>query len=156
MFCSKCGAQLTEGTAFCSACGQPVAGLPAAVAAPAGYATPAMAPAGGLPVYNNLPAAIALPSPYAGFWLRVIAHFIDGIVLMVVFGILLLIGIAFVGIGALRQAAESVQQSDPEFPIAIIGLFIVVGIAAVIASWIYYAYSESSVIKERWGKWRWA
>ena len=103
-------------------------------------------------MYGNVPAVMALPSPYAGFWLRLIAHIIDGVVLMVVFGILFLIGIAFVGIGALRQAAESMQQSDPEFPIAIIAMIVFVGIAAVIASWIYYAYTESSANQGTLGK----
>ena len=44
MFCSKCGANVADGTAFCSACGQPIvsvsagqpaAGIPSAPAAPA-------------------------------------------------------------------------------------------------------------------------
>jgi predicted amidophosphoribosyltransferase len=38
MYCSKCGANVPDGTAFCSACGQPMPGF--ATSQPAG-ATPA-------------------------------------------------------------------------------------------------------------------
>jgi uncharacterized RDD family membrane protein YckC len=152
MFCSKCGTQLTEGTAFCAACGQPISGLSVPAGAPVSYAAPAIVPVGAASVYGGAPIAMALPSPYAGFWLRVIAHLIDGLVLAVVFGILLLIGIAFVGIGALRDAAESLDHPDPVFPIAIMGLISFVVIAGIIASWIYYAFTESSANQGTLGK----
>ena len=97
VFCSKCGARLTEGTAFCSVCGEPVGGPPIASGVPAAYAPPAIAPAGAVPAYPVAPMAVALPSPYAGFWLRVVAYLIDGIILGVIYGVLFLIGIAFVG-----------------------------------------------------------
>ncbi len=35
MFCSKCGAAVLEGGRFCNSCGQPVAGQPVSVSAPA-------------------------------------------------------------------------------------------------------------------------
>jgi len=75
MFCSKCGTNVTDGAAFCSACGQPTAG--AATIAP----VPAR-PAPGLPPsYPPAVLATILPSPYAGFWLRVVAHLIDDLLL---------------------------------------------------------------------------
>jgi uncharacterized RDD family membrane protein YckC len=153
MFCSKCGTRLTEGMSFCSSCGQPVAALPTTPSGvPATYSSPVVAPAGGVPVYSSAPIAVALPSPYAGFWLRVVAHLIDGLVIGVVFGILCLIGIAFVGMGALRAAIEGLDNPDAGLPVAIIGMFIFVGIAAVFASWIYFAYMESSPNQGTLGK----
>ena len=153
MFCSKCGTRLTEGMSFCSSCGQPVVALPTTPSGvPATYSSPVVAPAGGVPVYASAPIAVALPSPYAGFWLRVVAHLIDGLVIGVVFGILCLIGIAFVGMGALRTAIEGLDNPDAGLPIAIIGMFIFVGIAAVFASWIYFAYMESSPNQGTLGK----
>ena len=108
MFCSKCGANVTDGAAFCSACGQPTSavtplGSRARAAAlpvlPAPYAAPALAP---------LP-----PSPYAGFWLRVVAHLIDDLLLGIGFGILALIGVAIVGVGSLRTMFEGMNGEDP-------------------------------------------
>lgn len=152
MFCSKCGTRLTEGMSFCSSCGQPVATLPTPSAMQSPYGSPVVAPAGGVPVYASAPIAVTLPSPYAGFWLRVVAHLIDGLVLGVVFGILLLIGIAFVGMGALRAAIEGLDNPDVGFPVAIAGMIIFVGIAGLIASWIYFAYTESSPNQGTLGK----
>src|SRR3984957_1634561 len=92
MFCSKCGANVTDGAAFCSACGQPVMAVP-----PVGLATAQPGP--GLAQPYPPPPALApiLPSPYAGFWLRVVAHLIDDLLLGIGFGILVLIAVSIVG-----------------------------------------------------------
>ncbi len=52
----------------------------------------------------------------------------------------------------MRQAAESLDHPDPVFPIAIMGLIFFVVIAGIIASWIYYAYTESSANQGTLGK----
>ena len=152
MFCSKCGARLTEGTSFCSVCGTPVSGPPIAAAPPA-YSTSEIAPAGTAPIYPTSPAAIALPSPYAGFWLRVVAYLIDGIVLGVIFGILFLIGIAIVGAGSVETMVRGMHNGgDAEPPVAFILMFVFVGFLSLIASWIYHAYLESSPNQGTLGK----
>src|SRR5579863_3655168 len=81
MFCSKCGAQMPEGTAFCSACG-----APAAVATPqiAGAAPIAPQAVGYAPVAPAIPAAPTVA--YAGFWLRFVAAIIDGFLLFIPLG----------------------------------------------------------------------
>ena len=58
MFCNHCGAQLDEGTKFCSVCGAPVSGEESAQAAPA-HETPAYEQ----PVYA--PGAV-FSNPYYG------------------------------------------------------------------------------------------
>src|SRR5690348_18100361 len=75
MYCSKCGANVSENATFCSACGQPTGVASSAASAggsAGGYAsTTVMAP-----------AAVAAPTvKYAGFWLRFVAFIIDAIVL---------------------------------------------------------------------------
>ena len=154
MFCSKCGGRLTEGTAFCSVCGQPVAAVPPPVGGiPATYSSPAITPGGAIPPYQSPPMALPTLSPYAGFWLRVVAHIIDGIVLGVMFGILFLIGIAVVGIGSLRSGVESMKNNPEAGPPAVFILLIIfIAILAMIASWIYYAYMESSPNQGTLGK----
>ncbi len=154
MFCSKCGARLTEGTSFCSACGQP-AGNPAAAAGgvPATYSAPAIAPGGAIPPYQSPAAALPTLSPYAGFWLRVVAHIIDLIVLGVVYGILFLAGMMFVGIGSLHGALEGLKN-NPEAgpPVALVMMIMFIVVLGIFASWLYYAYMESSPNQGTLGK----
>jgi uncharacterized RDD family membrane protein YckC len=147
MYCSKCGANVADGTAFCSACGQPMVGfsvgqaaaVPAA-AAPAtqGYAQPAW------------PIAAASPAvAYAGFWLRFVAWIIDRIVLQIASSILLLPFGASLG---LRQFLRNHPPSSPEelFP-----LFTSMGrifLLTIVLTWLYYALLESSVWQATLGK----
>ena len=152
MFCSKCGTHLAEGTAFCTACGAPVSGPIPAVPMPGTSLSPAMAPAGAVPAYPNYPMAAALPSPYAGFWLRVVAYIIDSLVLGVVLMILFLIGIAMVGFGSIETFAHDMDSGNAQPPAALIAMVLFVIFLAVIASWIYFAYLESSANQGTLGK----
>lgn len=138
MFCSKCGTNVTDGAAFCSACGQPTSAVMPVGTAPVG-------PAPGLPAPYAPPApAPVLPSPYAGFWLRVVAHLIDDLLLGIGFGILVLIGVAIVGVGSLRTMFEGMNGEDPQIPVAIMSMFIVLAFVCVLLAWIYNAGMESS------------
>jgi len=150
MYCSKCRANVADGTAFCSACGQPMLGfsvgqataVPAsAVPATQGYAQPAPA---------AWPGAAALPAvAYAGFWLRFVAWIIDRIVLQIASSILLLPFGASLG---LRQFLRNHPPSSPEelFP-----LFTSMGrifLLTTVLTWLYYALLESSVWQATLGK----
>ena len=138
MFCSKCGANVTDGATFCSACGQPTSAVAPLGAAPA-------RPAPGLPPPYAPPAlAPLLPSPYAGFWLRVVAHLIDDLLLGIGFGILALIGVAIVGVGSLRTMFEGMNGEDPQIPVALMSTFILLAIVSIAFAWIYNAGMESS------------
>src|SRR5579863_2149123 len=139
MFCSKCGANVSDGEAFCSACGQPTA--TAATPVPAALVRPAP----GLPApYAATPLAPVLPSPYAGFWLRVVANLIDDLLLGIGIGILILIGVAIVGVGSLRATFEGMHGENPEIPAALISALVFVSLASVLLGWIYNAGMESS------------
>jgi uncharacterized RDD family membrane protein YckC len=150
MYCSKCGANVADGTAFCSACGQPMVGFSVgqaaavpASAAPAmqGYAQAEQA---------GWPVAVARPAvAYAGFWLRFVAWIIDRIVLQVASSILLLPFGASLG---LRQFLRNHPPSSPEelFP-----LFTSMGrifLLTIVLTWLYYALLESSVWQATLGK----
>ena len=152
MFCSKCGARLTEGTAFCSVCGAPVSGPSIAPGVPTAYAPTAVAPAGGVPAYPVAAVAVEVPSPYAGFWLRGVAYLIDGIILGVIYGVLFLIGIAFVGVGSIETMAREMRNGDAEPPVAFFLMIIFISFLCLIASWIYHAYLESSPNQGTLGK----
>src|SRR5690348_9761290 len=79
VFCTQCGAQSTGGAGFCQKCGARLVGTamapqPAAVAS--NYAAAAV---------QATPAIPLLPeSYYGGFWVRVAAYLIDGLLVSVV------------------------------------------------------------------------
>src|SRR5271155_2790971 len=119
MFCSKCGTNVTDGAAFCSACGQPTGGVLPAVTAPA-------LPPPGLPAPYAPPAPAPIPpSPYAGFWLRVVAFLIDRVLLAIATGGLAAIGVGIVGVGYFRSMFEGFNGDNPEIPVAIISTIFV-------------------------------
>jgi len=146
MYCSKCGTNVTDGAAFCSACGQPTA-----VAAP--IAPVPSRPAPGLPLTYAPPVlAPILPSPYAGFWLRVVAHLIDDVLLGIGIGILVLIGVAMVGVDSIRSMAEGMKGDDFQMPGAMISAIIFVTVASIVLVWLYNAAMESSKHQGTLGK----
>ena len=142
MFCSKCGNNLTPGTAFCTICGAPV---PAAVPfSPA----PALA-AGGQVSPHWLPPPTRT---YAGFWLRLVAHLVDGMLLGVIGFALLVPLFLMTGLGA---ALHGLNPEHPPDPAVLAAMFSSLGILVVVSlllSWLYYAYFESSDWQATFGK----
>ena len=134
MFCSKCGNNLAPGDAFCQICGA------AAPAAMPFSAAPSLAPAGQVSPHW-------LPTPtrtYAGFWLRFVAHLIDGMLLGVASFALLVPFMLMTGLGA---ALHGIKVEQPPDPAVLAGLVSSVGMlvaASVVLYWLYYAYFESS------------
>jgi uncharacterized RDD family membrane protein YckC len=61
MYCTRCGASIAEGAAFCPACGNPV-----------------------IPVAGAAAVAVPVRTAYAGFWLRFVAWIIDVLILSAV------------------------------------------------------------------------
>src|SRR5580704_9029972 len=107
MYCSKCGTAIPQGAAFCSSCGQPV-NPPFA----AGPNAPISGPSAPQPVPPYIPPPRFPQSAYAGFWLRVVAHLIDGLLAGIAFSFVFLAGIAVVGIGYFRDLIH--QTNNPE------------------------------------------
>ena len=153
MFCSKCGANVPEGNPFCGACGQPVVGY--AVAQPSGVATGAP---GATPVYAP-PAVPAWQTPvaqpgvaYAGFWLRLVAAIIDGLII----SIPIVPVYMFLLIGFFKNTRDLQNLQDPAMVWTILGpkmfLFFILGIVAVLVSWLYHALFESSTWQATPGK----
>jgi uncharacterized RDD family membrane protein YckC len=144
VFCSKCGAALAGDTAFCQSCGNPVARTTLATAAPA-----AVSPHAGV-------GAIAYASnvTYAGFWLRLVAHLVDGFI--VGFAMLFLIVPIFFLMGGVALFSslprEAGEHPDPAQIGAIVSLiFVLVGVS-VLGQWLYFAYLESGEKQGTWGK----
>jgi uncharacterized RDD family membrane protein YckC len=157
MYCSKCGTQLANDTVFCSACGQPTgiaaasgnAGVVPAIGAP-GYSTRAIA--GGEVTHYTPTGVMVVPSPYAGFWLRLLAYIIDHVVLGVIFAFVALIAIAAVGVGYFRTIIRGVQDGNGEFPFALVSILVFTAFILFVLSWIYHAWMESSEYQGTLGK----
>ena len=146
MYCAKCGTEVRDGAAFCSSCGTPTSVMP-----PTFPVSPAVAAA----PYASPVQAGWTPQPsvaYAGFWLRLVAHLIDHIVLAVPMGILFVFLILGTGISAALQGLH--PGESPEEVIAAIGfgvIFFGAGVL-VVALWLYYALFESSAWQATPGK----
>ena len=152
MFCSSCGASTAEGAAFCGACGRPVS----TTAAGSSPAAPAAASTGS----PAAPVAASGGAKYAGFWLRLVAHLIDGAILTIGFLAVVGITVAVVGVGFFRSVAAGINAHPPAtdaplaglLPAALFGLFLVVMAVFVVLSWLYYAWMESSAHQGTLGK----
>jgi len=134
IFCSKCGAQNSAIAQSCQNCGLTLSSslAPSQAAAPA----PAYAPAAP-------PVAYAPPSIYGGFWIRLLAHLIDHIILGVVAAPLFFITV-LPSIIRIAQQADRDQEPSPEMIITIISSVFVYIALAFVGQWLYEALLTSS------------
>ncbi len=144
MYCSKCGSEISNATAFCTTCGQSVSGLVPA--------TPSLSPVDPnqyAPVVPQGYRGVA----YAGFWLRFVAYIVDGFISVFLFLILLIPLFILTGAGAALSrigSGEDISDDTAVFlGVGFIGGFI--GIVLLV-SWLYYALSESSSWQATLGK----
>lgn len=147
MFCTKCGVRVADDTAFCPSCGTPLGAL-AAASAP-GAAIP---PAAGSYAPPGAFAPVAV-SPYAGFWLRLVAYIIDAIILDIAIGVPLIAILLGSGVLAGLSAAAN-NQDSPQAVLALLfsGFFLVAILIAFVVVWLYSAYLESSTWQATIGK----
>jgi uncharacterized RDD family membrane protein YckC len=150
MYCSKCGANVADGIAFCSACGQPMVGFSVGQAA---AATPG-APGG--TVYAQ-PAQAGWQAPgvrpavaYAGFWLRVVAFIIDALVLYFVGMIVMLPFAASMGMG--MRGMMTGRPPNLEGLLPMIHAMIRLTLLRTVLNWLYYSLLESSAWQATLGK----
>jgi uncharacterized RDD family membrane protein YckC len=156
MYCSKCGATVADGLAFCGACGAPVPGFtagppPSAVASTPGT-TPTVTPSYPPPVVPAWQVPVTHPTVgYAGFWLRLVAVIIDFIVLHFVKMILFLpFGIG-VGLG-MHDMFRVRHPHDIGELMPMLGLVIRLAIISSIVQWLYFSLMESSSWQATLGK----
>ena len=152
MYCSKCGANLAAGTAFCGSCGTPTGTPVAAIARPA--VSPAYVGGSSQAAYAD-PAGLVVSRgfTYAGFWLRVVASLIDGIIMGAAMGVLLVPLFLLTGIGArFNGMAQRNGQPDPAIIFGFLGMMFVFVVVAVLIQWLYHAYLESGETQATWGK----
>ncbi len=145
-FCNKCGAQNAAGAQFCSRCGAPTNPTPGVVQTPVASPNPASsypaspysAPA------TSYPAVVPVVGVgYGGFWIRVVAAIIDGIILRVVVAPIHLV---FGGLGM-----AGMMSGLPHRGLALLGGGVTF-ILLLFGSWLYEAFMESSSYQATLGK----
>ena len=151
MYCSKCGVNLAAGTAFCGSCGTSTGTPAAAIARPVG----SLAYAGGssqAPYADPAGLVVSRGFTYAGFWLRLVAALIDGVIMSVALCVLLVPLFLLTGFGAhLDGMVQRHGQPDPAF-VGLIGMIFVFAVVSVLIQWLYHAYLESGEKQATWGK----
>lgn len=125
-------------------CGAPV--VRTAIAGPAGVAVPASVGVAGFSTTQSV--------TYAGFWLRFVAHLIDGLIVgagvfALVIPLIFLTGLATM-LG--RLAHNSSEPPSPEAIAGIISIILMFAGIAVLLQWLYFAYLESGEKQATWGK----
>ncbi|MGB0117042.1 MAG: RDD family protein [Terriglobales bacterium] len=137
-FCNKCGAQNAAGAQFCNRCGAPTS--PTSGISP----TPVPAPAPAFP-YATSPAGYPpmVGVGYGGFWIRVVAFIIDGILVRVVVSPIHLV---FGGLGL-----AGMMSGIHPLGLAVLGGGVTF-IATLFGSWLYEAFMESSSYQATLGK----
>ena len=133
MYCSKCGAAMPDGSAFCSACGQAFSVAAAAPRVPL-INVPAAAP-----VYAAVPRV-----EYAGFWLRVLAYVIDNAVIGVGIIAVLIPLIIMTGLGGLLSRIRPVEDMNDLGFFLIAGLISLAATVSLVVTWLHHALMESS------------
>ena len=129
MTCSKCGAAVPEGAAFCPICGHPAVSF-----------TP--------PARDQPQAEAARRVAYAGFWLRFMAYLLDTILLSLVLGpfmrlLFLRAGLVDPSTGKFIAMEELTRRPAQVFAVEMI-VFVVVGV--------YFSILESSPWQATLGK----
>jgi uncharacterized RDD family membrane protein YckC len=143
MFCSRCGIRVVEGNRYCQACGQEVG---AAVTVPAALAGALRPPAAGTSQGSG-------PLPYAGFWMRFVAAFVDGLILGIPFWILVMVLVfMFGGFGMMLHRNAADPRAAAALLAPIFGFFILGMLAFVVLEWLYFAGMESSARQATFGK----
>src|SRR5580658_5688161 len=92
MFCSVCGAQVQDTAKFCPKCGRAMSS-----ATPAAYAA-----------QPGTSGAAVRGIHYGGFWLRLVAYFLDGLIIGIPTCILIVV--IFLGFGGMAWVHSHIPQ----------------------------------------------
>jgi uncharacterized RDD family membrane protein YckC len=136
MYCSKCGGTLADGASFCAACGQSTG------------ATSAAQPQAGVLPPPQPPIVAATGVLYAGFWLRVVAAIIDGLIIGIPFAV-----ICFLVFASAFPMLARIQGEPPMMIVAtVLPRIIIIAIIYIVGTWLYWASMESSEWQATLGK----
>jgi len=153
VYCSKCGVNLAAGVAFCGSCGTPT-GTPATVIARPAASSGYVGGSSRAPYADPAGLAVSRGFSYAGFWLRVVAALIDGVIMGIAAGVLFVPLFILTGAGAHIDglAERHGRPPDPAIIVGLVGMILVFAAVSVLIQWLYHAYLESGDKQATWGK----
>jgi uncharacterized RDD family membrane protein YckC len=130
MFCPQCGSENPADSKFCRQCGKSLL----LVSAAASFAPPPP------------------PVHYAGFWLRVVAHIIDKLVLAIPGVILSLWSVSRI-FSVHWEDLENVESVEDLAPLlGLVSTIVVTAVVQMLFNWLYFAMMESSTKQATLGK----
>jgi uncharacterized RDD family membrane protein YckC len=132
IFCSRCGQSMLADATFCQKCGAPV--------------TPAATPTPTPPAIPVIPV-VAVSQPYGGFWIRLLAYFIDRFIVGIIFSPVFI----FTGIRLATQLHRMPHHNHEQL-IPIFHFLRIVVPLAFIVQWLYEALLTSSSWQATVGK----
>ena len=134
MYCSKCGALLTDGAMFCAACGLAFS-TAAAIVRP-----------------MNAQVATVPRVEYGGFWLRFLAYLIDSVVIVLGVCVLAIPLFFLTGLGAFLSEIHPEEDWNENGVWVLIAVFFLFAAASLVITWLYHALMESSEWQATVGK----
>jgi uncharacterized RDD family membrane protein YckC len=153
MYCSKCGAAMADGAAFCTSCGRAFAVAAAPLRAPLMSASVAAPMGGGAAAVSTYTGYAAVPRvEYAGFWLRSVALLIDNVVIGIGFILILIPLIFLTGLRGILEAFHPNEDMNDVGVFMLIGFFFLVATVSLAFTWLYHALMESSEWQATIGK----
>jgi uncharacterized RDD family membrane protein YckC len=93
-----------------------------------------------------------LPSPYAGFWLRLVAYLIDSAVLTFGLGLFIIAAMAIVGVGFFLRLGQDIDRGNGFILVVLVMVLCLTALVITAGAWLYYAWMESSVKRGTLGK----
>jgi uncharacterized RDD family membrane protein YckC len=122
MYCSHCGTQLGETSAFCQHCGQAVG------------------------------SSVQTRFAYAGFWIRFAAYLLDELILGIPFLVVMTAAFFLFGGFRLMVRRSLEGPPGASFIGMMIGVYVVAFLFYFVVRWLYYALMESSPRQATFGK----
>jgi len=144
VFCSKCGTALAADSTFCQSCGTAVP-----------QASVGSNPATGVSPHAGVGAIVyASNVSYAGFWLRLVACLVDGLIIGFVIMALFIPLFFMMGGASLLESLprHHGERFEPAHLAAFLTIVFVFAGVATVVKWLYFAYQESSEKQATWGK----
>ena len=90
---------------------------------------------------------------YAGFWMRLVAAIIDGVLIGIVNLIILVPFLGLVGLTAAARASDvDMESQGTGLMIALLSTYLISMLAVAVAGWLYFALMESSTRGATLGK----
>ncbi len=99
------------------------------------YPAPLAPPGSGYPA----PVYPAASTMYAGFWIRLVARIVDGVIVAIPVGVVFFVFIAIAG-GIASTANSSDQNAQAALGLGIVGVWLLVVLLATVGTIVYYVY----------------